>query len=87
MTTNNPIASFVSRIKSLSDEKKGLQADIAEVFKEAKEAGLSPKIIRLVLKRSEMTEQDIREEARLIEEYEAAVGDLATTPLGQASRP
>lgn len=84
---NNALAGYVSRIERLAEEKKGLQADIAEIFKEAKAAGFEAPIIREVLKRRQMTEHELREKQQKIEAYEAAIGALAGTELGDAGRP
>ncbi len=87
MTTNNQLSDFVARIEHLQSDKKALADNIREVFTEAKDAGFDPKIIRLVLKRRELTTREIEEREALIATYEAALGDLAGTPLADASRP
>lgn len=84
--SNSKLGAYIQRIMRLEEEKRGLAADIAEVYKEAQEDGLDPKIMREVVKRQKMTEHELRERQRLIEEYESAIADLSGTPLGDAGR-
>lgn len=84
---NNALAGYVSRIERLDEQAKELRADKAAVFKEAKADGWDTKILRKVLKRRQMTEHELKVEQETIETYEAAIGQLADTPLGQAGRP
>lgn len=82
------LRSVIDRIVRLEEEKKGLGADIKEIYEEAKSAGSSKKSIRIVVKR-EMEDSEQRasreaaeEEAELIL---AALGDFASSPLGEAA--
>lgn len=85
--SNNKLGDFISRVRNLEEQRQALAEDVREVLKEAKEAGFNPKIIRKVIARQKFTEHELREEARLIAEYESAIGDLNGTPLGEAGRP
>ena len=65
---------IIDRIERLEEEKKGLAADIKDVYSQAKSQGFDTKIIRKVisLRKVEATE---REEAeQLLELYMAAIG-------------
>ena len=65
---------LIERIQRLTEEKKALQADITDVFKEAKSAGFNVKIMREVLKLSDMRPDDRQERQALIELYADALG-------------
>jgi uncharacterized protein (UPF0335 family) len=85
--SNNELSGLIQRIQRLESERRGLADDIKEIYAEAKEKGFDVKIIRKVIARQKLTEHELREEARLIEEYESALGALLDTPLGQAAHP
>lgn len=65
---------LIERIQRLNEEKKAITTDIAEVFKEAKSAGFNVKIMREILKLSDMRPDDRQERQALIELYADAVG-------------
>ena len=65
---------LIERIQRLTEEKKALQADITDVFKEAKSAGFNVKIMRELLKLSDMRPDDRQERQALIELYADALG-------------
>lgn len=79
------LRSLIERIERLTDEKKALQADIGEVFKEAKSAGFDVKVMRDLIRERAMDAADRREREELRELYRAALGMLADTPLGAAA--
>jgi uncharacterized protein (UPF0335 family) len=79
------LKSLVSRIENLEEQKSEIQADISEVYKEAKSQGFDTKIVREVVKIRRMEKHERDERDTLIELYLDALGDLATTPLGRAA--
>ena len=79
------LRSLIERIERLTDEKKALAADIAEVFAEAKSAGFNVKIMREIIKERAMDAADLREREELRDLYRAALGVLADTPLGRSA--
>jgi uncharacterized protein (UPF0335 family) len=81
------LKSFVERIERLEEEKKALGADIREVYNEAGSSGYNVKIIRQVIKLRKMDTADRQEEESLLAVYLDAIGELASTPLGQAAAP
>ena len=68
------LKSFIERIERLMEERKGLGADITEVFSEAKSSGYDPKIMRRVIKLRGMNEADRQNEEAVLGVYLAAVG-------------
>lgn len=68
------IAMFIERIERLETEKKELQADIREVYAEAKGQGLDVKALREVIKIRKLTPADREESEFLRQEYKRALG-------------
>lgn len=79
------LRSYVNRIERLEEEKRGLGADIRDVYSEAKSAGYDPKIMRALIKERRLGEAERARIAAELETYRNALGALADTPLGGAS--
>lgn len=82
--TDPRLKSFIERIERLEEEQKALAGDKREVYSELKGAGYDPKLVRKVVARRKRDAAAVAEEEALIETYEAAIGDLKGTPLGEA---
>lgn len=86
--TNSQLRSIVSRIIRLSEERKGLLADINDVLKEAASSGYDPRAIRAVVKR-QMESDEARQKRETVESEVdlilSALGEYASSPLGQAA--
>lgn len=65
---------FIDRIERLEQEKSDLQADIREVYAEAKGAGFDVKVMRQVLRLRKMDPADRQEQTFLLDEYKKLVG-------------
>ena len=79
------LASFVERLERLIEEKAAIASDIKDVYDEAASQGYDKKALRAVIR---LRAQDAAERAELealVDTYMAALGDLGTTPLGQAA--
>jgi uncharacterized protein (UPF0335 family) len=74
MEQKEVIAKFIERIERLETEKKELQADIREVYAEAKGQGLDVKALREVIKIRKLTPADREESEFLRQEYKRALG-------------
>lgn len=83
--TAQRLLSIIERIERLEEEKKALQADIKDVYTEAKSAGFDAPTIRLIIKRRAEDEAKRQEREALLEAYLAALGPLGDTPLGNAA--
>lgn len=81
MSTGAQLKSIVERIERLEEERKGLGADIREIFAEAKGNGFDPKVLRLVLRKRKMAAADLAEQEALLETYEAAIESASQLPL------
>jgi len=79
------IRSFIERVERLEEEKAALQADIREVFSEAKGNGFDVKILKILLRERKMDVSDRQEQEAILELYRNALGQLADTPLGNAA--
>lgn len=85
VVNNNQLQSIVERIERLEEEKKTISGDIREVFQEAKGNGYDIKILRKVIALRKRDVNERAEEEAILELYMSALGELADTPLGQAS--
>jgi uncharacterized protein (UPF0335 family) len=71
---NNQLEQFIRRIERLSEEKANIQADIKDVFGEAKHSGFDPKIMRLVIRLRAMDDHERQEQEALLDTYRKACG-------------
>jgi uncharacterized protein (UPF0335 family) len=79
METMDPAAreqleSFIQRIERLNEEKSAIQADIKDVYAEAKGNGYDAKALRAVVKLRAKERHELEEEEQLLALYRAAVG-------------
>ena len=72
--TDSRLKSIIERIERLEEEKKGLGADIREIYSEAKGTGYDPKILRAVIRIRKMDKSARAEQEALMETYMAALG-------------
>lgn len=79
------LRSIVDRIERLEEERKALGADIRDIYAEAKSAGFDVKALRCVVKNRRQEEAAREEFETLVAIYERALGQLASTPLGDAA--
>jgi uncharacterized protein (UPF0335 family) len=68
------LRAFIERIESLEEEKRSVQANIKEVYDEAKGTGFDVKIIRQVVRLRAKDKDDRAEEEELLALYKAAIG-------------
>jgi uncharacterized protein (UPF0335 family) len=75
---------FIERVERLEEEKKGIAADISDVYAEAKAHGYDTKIMRECVKLRAMETHDLQERDALLATYRDALGmPFVSTPLGQ----
>jgi uncharacterized protein (UPF0335 family) len=79
------LMSIVERIEKLEDERKNLQADIKDIYTEAKSAGYDVKVLRMLIASRKKDQDEWEAQQALLETYMRALGQLADTPLGQAA--
>lgn len=68
------LLSYLERIERLEEERKALQIDIKEVFKEAKSANFDVKAIKELLKIRKKNELERQEQEYVVEQYRRALG-------------
>lgn len=68
------LAGIVSQLEELAGQKQELTDQARVVMAEAKAQGFDPKIIRIVLRRRQMTADERYEQDALIETYEGNLG-------------
>lgn len=79
------IKSYVERVERLLEEKANIQADIKDIWAEAKSAGFDVKTLKKIVKLRAADPQELREQEETLEMYMNALGMLADLPLGQAA--
>lgn len=79
------LKSFIERIECLEEEKKGISDDIRSIYAEAKDAELDTKALRVIIKRRKADPDKLKAHEETVEAYLHALGDLASTPLGQSA--
>lgn len=79
------LRSIVERIERLEADKAEIASDIRDVYKEAKGNGFDVKALRFIVRRRKQDAQKVADHEAIVETYLHALGDLASTPLGQAA--
>ena len=68
------LTQFIERIERLEEEKRGLMADIKDVYAEAKAIGFEPKIMRQVVRLRSMDRDLLSEQDTLLDTYRDTLG-------------
>ena len=76
---------FVRRIEQKHDTRKELNDEIKEIYGEVKAAGMDPATVRQMVKERKLAPEVRADQYRLRDEYRAALGLYADTPLGEAA--
>ena len=72
--TGEQLQQYIQRIEKLEEEKANLQADIREVYSEAKANGFDTKVMRKLVQQRRMDPQDRSEQEELFTVYKQAIG-------------
>jgi uncharacterized protein (UPF0335 family) len=75
---------FIERIEYVNEQQKEIQSDRSQILKELKTQGYDRDTVRAIVKRRKLTEEQREAADALLEQYLAALGDFATTALGEA---
>ena len=67
------LKTYVEKIERLEEEMGNIRADIREIYKEAKEAGYDPKIMRVIIRLRKLDEADRSELDEITETYRSAL--------------
>ncbi len=83
------LKAFIERIERLTEEVKGLQDDIKDVYAEAKGNGFDVKVIRKIISLRKRDPEERSEEEAILELYMQALGMLGPVhedePMRQAA--
>ena len=63
------LKTFIQRIERMEEEKAALQADIKEIYAEAKGTGLDTKIMRQVVRMRKLDKADFQEQEAILDLY------------------
>ena len=83
--SNAQLRSIIERIEDQEAEKKAIADGIKDIYAEAKGAGFDPGAIRDIIRMRKQDTEKRKERESTVEMYLAALGDFATSPLGQAA--
>jgi uncharacterized protein (UPF0335 family) len=72
--TSGHLKSFIERIEKLEDEKSLLAEDIRSVYKEAKDGGFEPKVLRAVVRRRAQDAEKVKQFEDELDSYLHALG-------------
>ncbi len=75
-TAQGRLRTIVERIGRLEDYKQAVQADIKEVYAEAKGEGYDVKMLRKVVRLIQQDKAKRQEEAAIIDLYLSALGEI-----------
>ena len=75
---------YITRIEACNEEQKEISADRQQIYKELKAAGYDRDTVREMVRLRNLPPDKRRLGKDLLEEYQAALGDFAFTPLGEA---
>jgi len=68
------LRSFIERVERLEADRSNLNADIREVYSEAKSAGFDAKTMRAIVRLRKLEPNERQEQEHLLEVYRNAVG-------------
>ncbi|MEM6491857.1 MAG: DUF2312 domain-containing protein [Pseudomonadota bacterium] len=68
------LRSIIERIERLEEERRGIGADIRDIYAEAKSAGFDSKVVRQIVRLRKMDAHDRREQEELLDLYKSAIG-------------
>lgn len=68
------LRSFIERVERLEEDRANLNADIREVYAEAKSAGFDAKTMRQIVRLRKLDPAERQEQEHLLEVYRNAVG-------------
>ncbi|MEO5367910.1 MAG: DUF2312 domain-containing protein [Magnetococcus sp. WYHC-3] len=74
MVAADILAQFIEQVERLEEEKAEIMARIRDVYNEAKNAGLEPKVMRQIVRLRKMDRHQVEEEEMLLDLYRRALG-------------
>jgi uncharacterized protein (UPF0335 family) len=68
------LRAFIERVERLTEEKKAIQEDISEVFKEMKGTGFDTVAVRALIRLRNMDQAERQEREAILDLYKSALG-------------
>jgi uncharacterized protein (UPF0335 family) len=68
------LRSIIERVERLEEERKGIGADIRDIFSEAKSAGFDVKVVRALIRIRKQEPAEVEEHESLLDIYRRALG-------------
>lgn len=68
------LESYISQIETVESEKRALGDDIKDIYKEAKEKGYDPKVMRMIVSRRRRDANIVKMEDEMMDAYLSALG-------------
>lgn len=78
------LSAYIERVENMNSVIADIQADRRELFKEIKGAGYDVATVRAIVKQRAMDPEKRATMDELMAQYTSALGDFASTPLGEA---
>ncbi len=85
MVNRDALSGYVQSIVGLHEQRDELNAEIKQVYDQAKEAGFVTSMLRKVVTEYRMEAEERAAQYALLDAYRSALGLLAGTPLGEAA--
>jgi uncharacterized protein (UPF0335 family) len=85
MVNRDALRGYVGRVENLHEQRDALNADIRQVYAEAKDAGFDTTTLREIVREMRMDGEARTARYAMLDQYRAALGMLADTPLGEAA--
>lgn len=82
--SGDELKSYIERIENLNKQQEEIATDSAEVFKELKANGYDVKTVKAIIARRKLTAEQREERDAIMDQYLRAMGDFASTLLGEA---
>ena len=71
---NEVLGKLIERIEKLNEELEAINADVREIYKEAKDSGYDPKYIRQMIRLRKMDPDELSETDETTKMYRNALG-------------
>jgi uncharacterized protein (UPF0335 family) len=78
------LLSYIKRIERCDEDQRDISSDRQQIFKELKQAGYDRDTVREIVRKRKLTVEQRQAAAALLDQYLSALGDFASSPLGQA---
>jgi uncharacterized protein (UPF0335 family) len=82
--SGDELQAYIDRIEYCNEQQKEISSDRSQIYRELKQAGYDRDTVRAIVARRKLTVEQREAAEALMDQYLSALGDFASTPLGQA---